>query len=169
MYAVPFGLAGFARPIGDGEQAILLNTDYRIAIVGPTGDTLRVLERDVVPSPISDEDWGRETDKFRAWREGRGNPSCTRDAFERPPAHPVFEWMFLDDERRLWVETYSPDGSVYEVFGTDGSLIAAVTGLPPSQGVDPSVVNGRIALYAPDEKDIPRVQVFRIVNESRDR
>lgn len=169
MYAVPFGLTGFARPIGGGEQAILLNMEYRIAIVGPTGDTMRVLERDVVRSPISDEDWGRETDKFRAWREGRGDPTCTRDAFERPPAHPVFEWMFLDDERRLWVETYSPNGSVYEVFGVDGSLIAAVTGLPPSRGVDPSVANGRIALYAPDENDIPRVQVFRIVGESRDR
>lgn len=168
-FEVPYGPAAYSRQIDGDEQAIVISSEYRIAIVGPEGDTLRVLERDVEPSPIADADWESEMARFRAWRAQLGNPSCTRSGFERPSARPVFEWMFVDDERRLWVETYGPDGSVYEVFDTDGSLIAAVTGLPPSRGVDPSVVNGRIALYAPDANDIPRVQVFRIVDESRAR
>ncbi len=162
MYPVPFGPASYSKPIGDGEQALVISSAYRIVIVGRDGDTLRVIERDVTASPIADADWESETAKFRAWRADRGNPSCTRDEFERPSTRPIFERMFVDDEDHLWVETYSPDGSVYEVFGRDGSLLAAVTGLPPSRGVDPSVANGRIALYSPDANDIPRVQVFRI-------
>lgn len=161
-YSTPFGPQPLSWPLRGGEQAVLVNTSYTIAVVGRAGDTVRLIERDVRPGPIGDAEWEREVAKFRHWRATRGNPSCTRNSFDRPPARPIVDWIFTDDEGHLWVQSHSPEGPVYEVFGSDGVPVARLTGLPPSGGVDPSVVAGRIALYAPDSNDIPRVQVFRI-------
>ncbi len=161
-YPVPFGPVSLSRPLPNGEQAVAISGSYRIAVLASDGDTARVVERDAIPGPIGDDEWNREVAKFRTWRATRGNPKCTANDFDRPSARPVLESMFIDDERQLWVESHSPGGSIYEVFGLDGSLRARVTGLPPTGGVDPSIVGGRIAMYAPDENDIPRVRVFRI-------
>jgi hypothetical protein len=162
FYPAPFGPVAITRPFRSGNQAVAVSSDYRLWIIAPSGDTLLGIERVKPPATLTDAEWDAEVQKFQAWRASRGNPACTRSGFERPAVRPVVQRMFVDDEGLLWVETYGGAEGVYEVFGEDGSLRATVGGLPPSGGVDPSVVAGRIALYAPDSNDVPRVRVYRL-------
>ncbi len=143
FYGVPFGPAAFAVPLGDGRQAVALNSDYRIVVLGRArGDTALVIEREQSPAIVSDDEWEAEMVKFRTWRRQLAQPDCLRDVIERPETKPPLGWMVTDDEGRLWVEVVVAGGRRYDVYDPAGTLHVSVTGLPPTGGIDPSIVAG---------------------------
>lgn len=162
FYPVPFGPAAHVVPTHAGEQAVAVNSAYRIAFLGRARDTLRVIERTVEAAPIADFEWAREVEKFETWRSGLVRAQCTQESFDRPATRPVIEWMVVDDIGRLWVEVVTARGRMWDVFDGDGTYRATVTGLPSSNDVDPSIAAGRIALVVPDSNGVQRVQVYRI-------
>lgn len=162
FFTPPFGARPMALPTADGEQVVATSTEYRIAFLGEAHDTLRVIERPVEPEPVSEAEWEAGLQEFRDYRAREPKAHCDRTSWDRPRSKPVIESMFVDDEQMLWVEVLTANGRVYDVFGADGRLRANVEGLPPSNGIDPSVVAGRVAIVVKDSLDVQSVQVFRL-------
>lgn len=162
FFGPPFGAKSMAIPNAGGEQYVALNTEYRIAVLGAAHDTLRVLERQATPAAVTDAEWEESLTEWRTFKEEYPAAHCDRDGWTRPATKPVLEHLFTDSDQQLWVEVLSADGRFYEVFGPDGRLRARVSGLPPSLGVDPSVVAGRAAFVVADSLGVQSVQVFRI-------
>lgn len=163
FFSQPFGPLPLTIPGAARVQYTAVTPAYRIIVRGPDGDTLRILERPVTPAPVGDAEWEAALEEVRTFRRDWPTAQCDRDGWERPLTKPPLRWMFLDDEGQLWVEVLTSTGLVYDVFGPDGSLRATVTGLPPSDEVDPSVVNGRIALAPKGVDDLRSVRLFRLV------
>ncbi len=161
-FSQPFGPTALVIPNAAGEQLVATTTDYRIAFVDRRNDTLRVLERPVEPANVTDAEWEEGQREMREWRAEHPGSHCDRTSWDRVATKPVLKSMFTDDEGQLWVEVLTASGLVYDVFGMDGRLRASVHGLPPSSGIDPSVVAGRIAIVVKDSLDVQSVRVFRL-------
>lgn len=163
FFTAPFGPLPFAIPDADGRQHAVTTTSYRVALLAPgTFDTLRVIERPVVGAPITDAEWAEASRELADWRAKTPDEHCDRESWDRPAAKPPVEWIFLDDEGRLWVQVLTADGRAFDVFGSDGVLEATVTGLPSAGDVDPSVVNGRVAIVVRDSNDVASVVLYRL-------
>jgi hypothetical protein len=162
FFSPPFGTVQYLTPTASSERLVALSTAYRIAVLGRSNDTLRVIERTATPAPLTDAEWDAELEEFRTFRRDWPTAHCDRTSFDRPATKPIIAWLALDDKGQLWVEALTADGRIYEVFGPDGILRATVTGLPASGGIDPSIVAGRIALVVPDSTGADRVLVFRV-------
>lgn len=162
IFDPPFGAMPLVIPNAAGAQIVAASTNYRIAFIGRTKDTLRVIERPVEPATVNDAEWDEATKEMRDWREQNPNAHCDRTSWDRVATKPPLKSIFTDDSGQLWVEVLTADGLVYDVFGMDGTLRASVRGLPPSGDIDPSVVAGRIAIVVKDSLDVQSVKVFRL-------
>lgn len=101
---------------------------YRIAVLSPSGDTLRVYERQVEAPPVSDA----ERDAALADIRNR-----IRDAGATAPAHieipghkPAIQGLIADDQGNLWVRAPMGEGwtrTEYGVFGPMGHYLGALT------------------------------------------
>lgn len=161
-FSPPFGPTALVIPNAAGEQLVAVSTEYRVAVLGPSLDTLRLIVRPVTAAPITDAEWEESLTEWREFKEKNPNAHCDKDGWTRPATKPVLAHLFTDHEQQLWVELLSAEGRFYEVFDGDGRLRARVTGLPPSLGVDPSVVADRAAFVVADSLGVQSVQVFRI-------
>lgn len=161
-FSQPFGPMPLVIPNAAGEQVVAATTDYRITLIGREKDTLRMLERPVEAVPVTDAEWEEGQREMREWRTEHPGAHCNRTSWDRVATKPVLKSMFTDDAGHLWVEVETAKGLVYDVFSMDGTLIASVSGLPPSGDIDPSVVAGRIAIVVKDSLDVQSVKVFRL-------
>ncbi len=143
-FAAPFSASFITIPTPSAVQAVALTSRYQVTFVGSEGDTLRVLERNVAPTPITDGEWDSANGDWNRFRREWPTADCDRGDFARPGVKPPMVSMFHDDVGRLWVELVTPDGPRYEVFDTEGRLEATVVGLPPSGGIDPGVAGNRV-------------------------
>lgn len=162
FFSVPFGAAHTVVPIATGERIAAVTSTYRLVFLAPGGDTVRAVERDIPPVPISDAEWEVATAEFREFQQEWPTARCDRPGFDRPSVKPVLEFFFVDDGGRLWVEYLTAEGTRYDVLEPDGTLVATVEGLPSSRGIDPSVAGDRIAMVGRDSAEIPVVRVYRL-------
>ncbi len=167
FFTTPYGGSLVAIPAGGGTQAVAVTSQYAVAVLGPDGDTLRLIRRERPPVPVSDADWEAGSAEWVRFRAQWPTASCDHGEFERPAVKPVIIGMFVDDRGGLWVEALTPTGVRYDVFDGDGRLEGTVVGLPPSGGVDPSVAGDRIALAGEDSTNAPVVRVFRFERRAR--
>lgn len=162
FFAAPFGPTLISIPTRTGTQAVALTSRYQVTFVDSEGDTLRVLERSVAPTPITDAEWDSANGDWIKFRREWPTADCDRGDFARPAVKPPVVSMFHDDVGRLWVELVTPDGPRYEVFDAEGRLEATVVGLPPSGGIDPGVAGNRVAIPGLDSLGTPIVRVYRV-------
>jgi len=165
FFSAPFGPVLLEIPTPGARRAPALSTSYRIAFVNAQGDTIRAIERQVPPAPISDEEWEEANADWIKFRKDWPTASCDHGEFERPEFKPPLAFLFYDDIGQLWVELTTPEGPRYDVFDSEGRLLVSVTGLPSTEGVDPSVAGHRIAFVGRDSADAPVVRIFRVVPE----
>jgi hypothetical protein len=78
-----------------------LGDQYRITVLDPRGDTLRVLRRRVLPRPLVAE----ERDSALVLIRGDASPQGA----EVPAHKPVIAGLHVDDLGNLWVETFADD------------------------------------------------------------
>lgn len=161
-HSQPFGFTPIMVPTPWGERVTTVDANYRLVFLGPTGDTLRAIERNVRPAPVTDSLWDVALAEWKAYRTRRPDAFCSRDSFERPAAKPILGMIFFDDVGQMWVEVTSERGLAYDVYSPKGELRTTVRGLPPTSGIEPSVVAGRIAFVVVDSLDQELVQVYRI-------
>jgi hypothetical protein len=162
-FAVPFQsrrehtfLSG-SRRVG-GETG-----EYRIAITGAAGDTLRVIERERAPVSVSDSAWNAGLVDYRTFRERNAGARCEPSGPTRPASKPAWTSLFVDHDGRLWVRATLPDGEVFELFDADGRLVGSVPVPPDMRGTLPYFRDGKLYVVEADELDVQRVAVYRVV------
>lgn len=168
FFSNPFAATFLQIPLADGRRAVARTNEYRIAILDRSRDTSLVITANATARPVTDADWNSgfaDWEKFRAeWPTAQ----CNRTSFTRPASHPILNWLFLDGEGRLWVEVLTSEGVRYDIYDANGHPVANVDGLPPSEGIDPSAIAGRVAIVVRDSTtDVASARVFRVAPVSR--
>lgn len=126
----PYALTLLQHPGPGGTLWSAMTSDYRI-VVSRGADTLRVIERDLAPEPVADEEWDALSRQFETWLEDRPGVTCEPRAPERPARRRLLEDLFFDAGGRLWVEVSRADARRWEVFDAEGRLLAQLPmGLP---------------------------------------
>lgn len=136
--------------------------DYRILVLSPRGDTLRMLRRELEPPSVTPE----ERDSARAsveerFREAAGS-APPRD-LELPDTKPLISGLLVDRAGNLWVQRGSAagrSGREWDVHGPDGVLLGSVE-MPAMAVADIGV--DYVAGVRYDELGVPRVAVYPLV------
>jgi len=133
---------------------------YRIAVLRPTGDTIRVLERSLDPPTATPaeradaEAWIRER-----MRDAGGSPPAR---IELPDEKAVISRLHADATGHLWVRVPMGPGwtrTEYGIFAPDGRYLGALS-MPPL--VVHSITADRVAGVAVDSLGVQRVVVLPI-------
>lgn len=161
FFSVPFGAQQIAVPAPDGLLASAWSSDYRIALTRPSGDTLRVIERDYVPLPISDEEWEAGTREFREFRERSPGTRCTPEGLERPAHKAALQGVYFDEGGRMVVEVTAEGMTRYDFYDLEGRAMETVFAPPRDPQTVPYFREGRIAQVVRDGMDVQGVQLLQ--------
>ena len=122
IVGMPFGRRSEWALDRNGEIWVGHSSHYTLVRRNLDGDTLLVMERDVMPAPVSGEERA-------AAIEGLGDQlqHPKMDVGRIPATKPFFERLLPDDDGNLWV-LREGDGTAwfFDVFGRDGSFLGAV-------------------------------------------
>lgn len=160
FHTIPFAGRRIAVPAPDGQLASAWSTDYRIALTTPAGDTVRVIEREYEPLPISDAQWEEGTQEYREFRDRMPGARCTPEEMTRPAHQAALQGIYFDERGRMVVEV-TADGMVrYDFYDRDGTA-AGTTYVPARDVAVVPYFRGRtIVQVGRDELDTQRVQLF---------
>lgn len=160
FFSTPFTPGYINEPAPGGVFATAWSADYRVAFVTAAGDTLRVVERDYRPHPVTDEEWEAGTADYRKFREEMPGARCEPSGPSRPAVKPAIRHLFFDAEGRLWVEWYAAGGFAYDIFGSDGRLIGTVDVPDRDERFPPYARGGRLYQVETDEFDVQYVREY---------
>lgn len=122
------------------------------------GDTVAVIHRDVAPVPVTASE--RATEIARADSFFKRYETSNVDYSQIPKVKPVIQALDVDDAGRLWARrtTASRSSTTFDLFDTNGSPIATVTGPFRISAFWHPVIRGD-AMYTVvvDEDDVPMV------------
>lgn len=131
---------------------------YRIARVDEDGDTVVVVEAEMLAQPVTDEDRAAYVESFV-----EAPPDLRRHAAEvaalLPDVKPVLTGMFVDDEGVLWVQRVVPSDApaFYDRFSAEGGYLGSVRlAFEPARGRI-WVQRGNVYSWIVDELGVPYV------------
>lgn len=133
---------------------------YRIEVLSPAGDTLRVIRREVPPRPVEDD--AREAAMASLAESYERARSPMPPGIELPGTHPAIQALRVDREGNLWVLAASdPSMKTLEwaVHDPDGRYLGDVA-TPVMNIMD--IGADFVAGVARDELGVPRVRVVPI-------
>lgn len=122
-----------------------VTASYRLARLGPDGDTTRVVEREAPPVPVAaaERDEAIERMKWFTDRGGRIDPGRI------PARKPAYQHVIVDGDGGLWVRPALPAGeagAAYDVFDPEGRYLGRVRLPGGMDAFPPPVIRGG-ALY----------------------
>lgn len=141
-----------------GDLWFGVSEDYRIVRRRLRGDTVRIIEKDWTPKPVTDAERDSALAHY-GWFTKQGGRV---DASKVPSSKPAFDRFTLDDQGNLWVVPGGTPPGTFDVFDGIGRYLGQVaTGLE---------VSGPLALirhhhfYAPvaDSLGVPYLVIARI-------
>ncbi len=165
-----------------GRVAVIDTVGYRVKIIRDDGMVEAVLERPIMPIPVTAE--MREVSRQRGYRVGQVNSSRILRGDELTGSLPRFsgsevivpEMAFasevpvlnrvaVDSENRIWVERTGTDGlsaGPNDIFTEGGDYLGtlAADGVRIPNAFGPS---GLMAYIELDELDVPTVRVLRLI------
>lgn len=162
FFSIPFSGQVLRHPARSGASYGAWSADYRFALLGLGGDTIRVVERDWPSIPVTDEAWAEGTAEFSEFREEWPGADCTPRGMSRPTRQAALQNLLVDTDGRVWVEAVGPGGSLWEIFSTEGRLIGSVPGFSYDDRVAPAIRGDRIAWANTDSLGVQRVHWGRI-------
>ena len=162
---VPFSPRQIATVGTAGEAWVSSGEAYRLAQLGPEGDTVRIIEKRGAPVRLSAE----ERAEANADADRYAGEGYIVDRALIPEHHPPLSAIVVADDGAVWVErlsggvtpTAGTQQSVYDVFNTDGILVATVPSQlasSPAPHITGTILAG-VVLGADDEQHI---EVYRI-------
>lgn len=178
--------------MADGRVAVVDSVGYTVKLIGVDGTVNGVIERDIVPEPVTEAIEAAE--RARRIEALSGNAGATvrllggaemagGEAAEQlreqmlpmiedmlfPEAIPVVAELAVDDEGRLWIERTAPGGAgdgPIDIMTPEGhyagTLPSGATRIPDAFGPD-----GLMAYIETDEMDVPSVRVIRLISLER--
>jgi 6-bladed beta-propeller len=168
FFEIPFGGAVLEHPAGGGNTYLAWSADYRIALVSPEGDTLRMIERVRAPVPITDVEWDSATAEFNSFRDESPGADCEPSSLERPSAKAALRSLLTDTSGRIWAEIFTESGTAWEVFDAQGLLQGRVGGFDYDPRVAPVMRGDRIAWVDRDTLGVQRAQLARIRDRKKE-
>lgn len=158
----PFGDQLISRPAPDRQRVLAWSSEYRLAFVSAEGDTVRVVSRDVTPTPLSDSAWAPVAERYSKFRSAWAGADCEGEIV-RPGVRPVIEDISFDHSGRLLVEYTTDSGPAFDLFGLDGAWQATFPSPPDrDRSVAPFVRGRRLYLVTKDSLDVQQVRAYRI-------
>lgn len=98
---------------------------YEISAFTPEGNLLFKFTKDSDPLPVTGEEFKKISDRLTQ----RGGPN----PFMAKPVYPVFKFISIDEQDRVWIEPYEPlwrertrKETVYDVFSSDGIFLFTI-------------------------------------------
>ncbi|NIU52018.1 MAG: 6-bladed beta-propeller [Gemmatimonadetes bacterium] len=161
VFDIPFTPRLIQRPARDQSLAVAWTEDYRIAFLRSESDTVRVVERAAEPVPVGEAEWEAGLEEYRAFRDEREGEACRPRSISKPERKPPIADFYLDWTGRLWVEAVTADGTVWELFDSDGRLIGRLPAVPRSERVAPYFGREHHAVVVRDSLDVQSVEVYR--------
>jgi YD repeat-containing protein len=164
FFATPFAGRRLITPAPNGAFAVAWSEFYRIAILTPSGDTLRVIERDYSPLPVTDDQWQTATSDYRSFREEWPGSRCDPDGMTRPEYQQALQGLYFDAAGRLVVEV-TADGSVrYDFYDQDGRAVSTVLAPERDESVTPYFRGTQILQVRQDSLGVQFVTLVRSTN-----
>lgn len=166
MASVPFAPALSWRFDPRGHLWVAATEVYRIAQQSLAGDTVRIIEREYDPLPVTDAD--REQARANLdWFVRQGGKV---DLSRIPSVKPALAGFFADPEGYLWVRpTPEREGerTLFDIFDPAGRFLGSVR-MPFRlvNRVRPVIVGDRFHAVVTDELEVPFVVRARIVGRS---
>lgn len=161
----PYALRLVQHP-GAGGTLYLATTDAYLIALTRGGDTLRVIERELPPEEVSDEEWSALTDEFQTGRsELPSSAVCEPNEPARPAFKPMLGGIHVDPEGKLWVETFQSTGKGWDVFDADGRLLGSVPWVEHKESSVPAFGADHVVVIRQDSLDVDHVDVWRIDRE----
>jgi hypothetical protein len=163
FFSVPFAPGFVGTPAAGSQLAKARTETYRLALVDPVGDTVRVVEGGEAPLPVREEAWDSLMAEFRTWRAGlTGGPTCSQREPGRPTTQPVIRAIFFAHDGTLIAEVLTPEGYVYDFFDDDGVLRLRAPAPTRDPEVPPFFRDGVVYIAVLDSLDVPSVRSFRL-------
>ena len=163
-FLVPFAPQFLQHPGPGGVLYSALTDAYRIFVTRNDGaEVLMVIERSLPAESFSTAEWRAANAEFHEWRETRRGVSCDPREPTRPDAKPYIEDLFVAPDGKLWVEVVRTAGNRWEVFDTDGRLLASVPAPPRREDVVPAFGPGYLLTIRRDSLDLDHIDVWRLV------
>jgi hypothetical protein len=165
LMAVPFAPTFVWKIDPRGYLVSAITDRYRVVYQTFRGDTVRIVEPDYEPVPVTDADREREVESFSEFRKMGGDVDVSRFG----KTHPAVGGLYVDDRSYLWIrptlpeKQRTPGGVTFDVFDPDGCYLGMARTDFTIPGV--MVVRGD-NLYAMvlDSLDVPYVVRGRIRN-----
>ena len=157
-----FGDQLISRPAPNKERVLAWSSEYRLAFLDAQGDTVRVISRDVRPTPLTDTAWAPVSEEYSRFRTAWEGADCEGEIL-RPRARPVLEDVVFDHTGRMLVEYMTDSGPAFDLFGLDGTWQATVPSPPDrDKSVAPFVRGNRLYLVTKDSLDVQQVRAYRM-------
>jgi hypothetical protein len=97
---------------------------YEIKLYSPEGKHVRTIEKEFTPQKVTQEDIDEMLERMASFSMGTN----IKDLISFPEKFPAFQNIFLDDQRRLYVRTFTKgkakDEWEVDVFDAEGKFIA---------------------------------------------
>ena len=164
FFEVPFATRFLQHPGPGGVRYSALSSAYRIFVTRSDGaEVLMVIERPLPAESFSTAEWRAANAEYYEWRETRSDASCDPQEPPRPNARPFIEDLFIAPDGKLWVEAVRAAGNRWEVFDTEGRLIASVPAPPRrTEHVVPAFGPDHLLTIRRDSLDLDHVDVWRL-------
>ena len=165
FFEIPFGTKLVQRPGPGGALYSAVTDAYRVALTDADDDTVRVIARMLPPEPISDDEWADGNTEYRALRDTFPLMLCDPIRPPRPDAKPFIEEIDIASDGTLWVEVIREGGNRWEVFDSDGQLLASLPA-PPRGHLPPAIGADHVLTVRRGDFDLEYVDVWRIDRSS---
>jgi hypothetical protein len=157
---VPFSSSQVWTLTPRGDLWMGVNDRFRLHRIAFSGDTLRVIEKQFTPIPVTPDDRAKAVEPLSWFREQGGRIDLARI----PATKPAFSRPFEDEEGNLWVALMDGSGEAisFDVFDPEGRYLGVVRA-PVQPMLDPVVRDGAMYMIVRDELEVSYVVRLRIV------
>ncbi|MBW3573191.1 MAG: hypothetical protein KY467_19005 [Gemmatimonadetes bacterium] len=150
----PTGMTAAGVPFSPGQVFALdprggvwlgVNDQYRLARLGPDGDTTRIVERQAAPVPVTAQERDEAIGRLK-WFTDQGGRI---DPGRIPGRKPAYQHVVADGDGGIWVRAPLPagqEGAAYDVFDPEGRYLGRVRLPGGMNSFPPPVIRGG-ALY----------------------
>ena len=166
-FLVPFAPQFLQHPGPGGVLYSALSDAYRIFITRNDGaEVLTVIERTLPGESFTTAEWRAANAEFYEWRETKRGVSCDPREPTRPDAKPFLNDLFVAPDGKLWVEVVRTAGNRWEIFDTQGVLLASVPAPDRREDVVPAFGTDYLLTIRQDSLDLDHIDVWRLKSGS---
>jgi hypothetical protein len=162
-FPIPYQPRQLQHPASGGRLAVAWTGDYRVAFLDPIGDTVRVVERERVPVPVTESDWEVALAPYRAYLADHPDAVCDPGEPVRPESRPPIRDILVDAAGRLMVEAATSEGTVWDVYDLTGYPLGTLPAFDRTTGVAPYITTEGIVRVREDATGAQEIGLLRIV------